>query len=73
MKLTAYHYYLWNKTEGNRDLIALLLCKDVEDQNLQAFNLLSQTGDEIFKMETFYKAADLLVEKFKQKISDTFS
>jgi hypothetical protein len=69
MKLTAYHKYLWNLCEGDLQILASLIFKDiVSDQNPQAFDLLAATGDKMYTPETFYRAANLIKEAIKVSV-----
>ena len=61
MRLTAYHEWLIKTCKRNKNLIIHTLKRDCNNNNPQAFDLLEATGDKEYTLETFAKAADLLL------------
>ena len=61
--LTPYHKWTLRECRKDRTAIAHRLFADVvEDRNPLAYELLEMTGDTEYTKDTFFKAADILLE-----------
>ena len=75
--VTAYEKYLVNQSykmiesdetlNNHENNIATMLYFDCQDQNPQAFDLLSKVGHERFTVETFKLAARLIIKNVFEK------
>jgi hypothetical protein len=66
-KPTAFDQWLYKATEGDRDLIAVYLMREIGSgrDNAQVWDYLHETGEQVYNREAFYKAANLVLDKFK--------
>lgn len=70
LKKTAYTEWLISTADSlltenvgdERDIISYLIYTGCsQDSNLQSFDIVNEVGDTEWNMETFYKAADLVI------------
>ncbi len=61
MELLAYHKWLLQISKGDRDLLMVAIARDYFKQNEMAFDLIELTGEKTYDHNTFYKAADLIL------------
>lgn len=64
---TAFHKWLMQVSGGQKGLLEFIIRDQALDQNPQVFELLEATGDKTYTPATFEKAADIVIELFKNK------
>lgn len=60
MKLLAYHKWLKMQTT-DKEKLSFVILNEVLNGNEMAYDLLEETGDKTYNMDTFKKAADLIL------------